>query len=190
MTLVHDPGTIRQIHYFRPKVDGRHPVTYWGSVEEQIAEATAANARTTSRHDHRIIQLYRLAEDCDHENPEQADRYAGLDDVLDAWMQRNTPGLTWRDGDLYEKNRRRAEVSVPLYLEWQAADTAYFADHGFVCLLTPLGTACVGCQGEQEEHYEDTGCDLADRLREEHDEFWWRVSPEGREERARQDAES
>lgn len=191
MTIVHEPGSVRQIHYFRAKVDGRYPVTYWGSLEEQIAEATRENARAASRHDHKTITLYSLAEDCEHENPEEAARFDGIDDLVDAWMERNTPGLTWRDGPLYYKNRRRAEASIPLYAEWRAADTAYFADHGLVCLLSPTGdVACTGCEGEHEDSYEGGGCGLAERVRETYEDFWWRVSPDGREDRARQDAES
>lgn len=179
---VHEPGTIRHVHFIRGRgEDGKFPVTVWGSIEEQIAEATLENARATSRADHRMIPLYTWSEDCGHDNPEDAERFDGVDDLLDEWMRRNAPSLTYRDGDLYWKNRARAHVSVPLYVEWRVAQAEYDKGHnGPVCLLSPMGQCCEACtDGDDDSGYEPGECRLPERIRDEYDQFWWRVSPDG-----------
>lgn len=189
MTLVHEPGTIRRVHYHQGRTDnGKYPVSYWGDVESQIVEATEANTLRTSRMLHRTMPLYRMSDDCGHANPEEDDRYRDVEDLVDEWMRRNTPGLTWRDGDLYWKNRRRGEASVPLYVEWDDAQAAYQDVHvGNVCLDTPTGSCCEACtQGDDDFGYEPGECLLPTELREDYDLFWWRVSPEGVADRERQ----
>lgn len=179
--LVHEPGSVR-----RRRVNGQYRVTYWGSVDEQIAEATAANARATSSHDHRMIPLYTWMEHCGHPNPENDDRYRDVEDLADEWMRRNAPALTYRDGDLYWKNLRRAHASVPLYVEWRRAQDEWDDMHGAaVCLASPMGECCEVCADGDEDGYEPGDCRLPERVREAYDDFWWRVSPEGIADRAR-----
>lgn len=190
--IVHEPGTVRQIHYMRGRQeDGKYPVTYWGSIEEQIAEATAANARATSRHDHKMMPLFTMTEDCGHPNPEDDERFRDVDDLVDEWMRRNLPAMSWRDGDLYWKNKRRGEAVVPLYAEWARAQGVWDASHsGNVCLDSPMGECCTVCtDGDGDFGYEVEPCRLAAVVRDKYDDFWAMVSPEGREIRARQEAE-
>lgn len=196
MSIVMEPGTVRAVHYLRPRTtDGKYPVTYWGTVEEQIAEATAENARATSSRNHKQMQLYTYTEDCEHSNPEDDEKYAGVDDLVDEWMARNCPGLERRPGDdidihsLIWKNKKRAYAVIPLANEWWRAQNAYDDGHAAdVCLGNPMGTCCTACtEGDDDFGYEPGACSLATNLREEYDAFWDRVSPEGRDYRLRQE---
>lgn len=186
MSIVMEPGTIRAIHYHRKRdADGKYPVTYWGSVEEQIAEATAENARATSSRDHRMMQLYTFQGDCDHTNPEDDDKYDGVDDLVDEWMARNCPGLEWARGDtigihtLIWKNKERAYAVIPLVNEWRRAQETYDDTHNGVCLESPAGECCVECSDGDDDGHEPGSCYLPDRIREQYDDFWWRFSPAG-----------
>ena len=189
MTITHEPGSIRAVHYFARKVGGQYPVTRWGTLDEQIAEATQHNASTTSRRGHDTLPLYTYSDHCPHSNPEDDDRYRDVDDLLDEWMRRNTPGLTWRDGALYSKNRQRGEHTVPLYVEWRQAQDAYDDVHpGRICLDSPVGTCCQGCaEGDEDWGFAVGSCRLPEHVREAYDEFWWRVSPDGILHRAAQE---
>jgi hypothetical protein len=193
MNLVHEPGSIRHVHYLSGRdADGKYPITYWGDVDEQIAEATLENAKATTRLSHVPMPLYAYAENCEHSNPEDADRYRDVDDLVDEWMRRNTPCLTWRDGALYYKNRARGEASVPLFVEWRAAQDAYDDVHqSGVCLDSPQGTCCTACtEGDDDYGYEAGACALPQQVRNAYDDFWWRVSPDAIADRARQEAET
>lgn len=194
MTITHEPGTIRAVHYFGKRdADGKYPVTYWGTIEEQIAEATAANARAVSTADHKPMSLYTRQEDCPHTNPEDDDRYSDVDDLVDEWMARNCPGLTWARGDAFEvdrliwKNKERAYAVVSLANEWRRAQDAYDDRHNGVCLDQYMGTCCTECtDGDEDWGHEPDSCRLAERIREQYDTFWWNVSPEGIADRGRQ----
>ncbi|WP_136057284.1 hypothetical protein [Microbacterium sp. K24] len=197
MSIVKEPGTIRTVHYNRAKgEDGRFPVTYWGTLEEQIAEATAANARSTSSHDHRMQSLYTYVEDCGHLNPEDDERFEHVEDLIEAWVSHNLPMLAWQRGDehvihtLRFKNRQRAYGVIPIAAEWHRAQEDYDDQHvGTVCLASPMGECCTECtEGDEDFGYEPEGCRLAERVREEYDDFWDRASADWRDYRKKQEA--
>lgn len=193
---VPEPGTVRRVHYFAKKgADGRYPVTYWGALEEQIAEATADNLRAHSSTDHTMIQLYTMAEDCGHVNPEYDDRFAGVDDLADEWMARNCPGLDRHassrvEWDLYYRNRNRASV-IPLVAEYWAADSWYHDTHSTVCLESHMGECCERCADfDPDFGAEPEPCRRQDNAREAQSEFWDRFSDDGLEHLAREAARS
>lgn len=145
-----------------------------GSREEQLRKIFAALRAEWSQAEHKTIQLYRMAEDCDHKNPEMDERFEGVDDLVDEWMDRNCAGLRSSDWTLYYKNRARAAASVPLVGEYDRAMEEWEDLHsGSVCLGSPMGTACGGCADVDSDFgVEEGGCELQMRAREAWDEFW------------------
>ena len=212
MPIVHEPGTIRSVNYLGARdADGRYPTTYWGSVDEQIAEVTALSLRDSSSDGHVDEQLYTWASDCEHLDPEEDDKYDGIDDLVDSWLLRNCriePGWpSFPSGgsrspeyadyevkrDLRYRQARRAEVAIPLVAEYQRVKSQYDDDHGsVVCYASPMGTACKGCYAahdvDPDYGIEPFACDRQLRARERRDSFWWLFSHEGAEHRARQAA--
>lgn len=210
MPIVHEPGTVRSVNYQGTRdADGKYPTKYWGSVEEQVAEATAFALRDSSSDGHKPEQLYTWASDCGHSDPEEDEKYDGVDDLVDAWLVRNC-GIEpdWpsypvqgvqspeyaaytAQRDLRFKQVRRAEVTIPLVAEYNRAKARYDEDHeGDVCYATPSGTACKGCyvahEVDPDYGIEPFDCARRQRAKERRDDFWWLFSPEGAEHRARQ----
>lgn len=184
MTLIHEPGSVREIQYFRSKVDGKYPIIYWGSVEEQIAEATAENLRLSSSSIHTVKPLYLYSEYCPHTNPEEDPKYDGLDDLLDEWMARNCAGLSSKDGiTLWWKNTQRGYTAIPLYVEFNRVMSEYEDAHsGNVCLESPMGSCCEACtEGDEDFGFEPEACRRQEYARERWNDLWDRVSPEGLE---------
>lgn len=160
------------------------PNTLWGTVEEQIAEATRVNAEQWSRRGHRLMPLYAMEGDCPHTDPEDDERFDGVDDLVDAWAARlglgDTPGSRATSGGwaLWWKNRARAYAVIPLAAEYELAAIEYSANHNRVCLLEPMGEACSDpdCHDGDEDYGIEPGvCRLPDRARDAWDEFWWAV---------------
>lgn len=194
MNIVMEPGTIRTVHYYRKRgADGKYPVTYWGTLEEQIAEATLANAHAVSSADHKMISLYTTQEDCPHTNPEDDEKYDGVDDLIDAWMARNCPGLKWEPWDdisihpLIWKNQERAYAVIPLANEWRRAQDVFDDTHNGVCLDDYQGQCCTECSEFDPDYGSEPGaCRLSETIREQYGDFWWRASPEGIADRERE----
>lgn len=195
-----EPGSIRHIYYhLKRDENGKYPVVYWGTIEEQVAEATASNLRRYSRQGHVPEQLYSFVHDCGHSNPDDDESpYMGVDDLLDAWKERNLFGLTWRDGPLYYKNEERGKQIIPEYAAYVKAAQEYEDDHtGSVCLASPMGTCCRGCNEDAMDYddgVEPESCRLPDQAREAWDDFWASNDPEFIEwlnnEHAKQDKEA
>lgn len=174
-----EPGSIRSVNYHaRRDENGRYPVTYWGTLEEQLADATAENLKAHSSVGHHDAQLYSFVDDCPHSNPEEAEKYEGVDDELDAWRERNLAGLTWKDGSLYYKNEKRARGVIPLLAEYEKAHETWENCHtGSICLLMPMGTYCPGCDEYADDMAADDGidpydCRRQDDAKEAQDQFW------------------
>jgi hypothetical protein len=187
---VFEPGSIRSIHYYAERdSEGKYPVVLWGTLEEQIEEATATNLKAHSGSFHKPMDLWTMATDCGHSNPEGLDKYEGVEDLLDDWVKRNLLGLDYRDGDLYWKNRRRGEAVIPLYAEWSKAQGEWDAVHGSgVCHDQYQGTCCVECaEGDEDSGYETSPCWRQEHAREAMDEFWYQVSSDGVADRQRED---
>lgn len=168
-------------------------------TDEEIRRATRQNLELHSSSSHKIIDLYSFTEDCPHPNPEQDDKYDGVDELVDEWMERNCAGLSVQDlyklprpwpvtYDFIFKNRRRAENNIPLYIEWRQAMLDYEANHGRVCLLSPMGTACVICSEGDDDGYEPSDCYRQSRAREAYEEFWDLFSSENLEYQAKERA--
>lgn len=152
--------------------------SFYGSREEQLARVFETLRGTWSRHLHVTIDLYKMTEDCDHVNPEEDERFEGVDDLIDEWMQRNCAGLNSSDWSLYYKNYQRAVVNIPLVLEYEKAMREWDDTHSNVCLASPMGTACGGCNEDTDADFgiKPGGCSLAEKAREEWDSFWELVS--------------
>lgn len=176
--ITHEPGSLRRLGHWG------EPNKTWGTIEEQIADATRANAEQWSRRGHDTMQLFMMEDDCPHTNPDEDDRYDGVDDLIDEWLASiGLSGIRWTSRDdterqLYWKNRQRAGTVIPLVGEWWRAEEEYGANHNRVCLLNPMGTACSDpdChEGDDDFGIESGGCRLQERAREAWDEFWWSV---------------
>lgn len=170
--ITYEPGSLRRLGHWG------EPNKTWGTLEEQIADATRANAEEWSRHGHTTMQLYMLADDCPHTNPEDDERFDGVDDLVDEWLERL--GFTRADmwTRLWTLNRHRALTVIPIASEYERAQREYETNHSRVCLLEPMGTACSDpdChEGDEDYGIEPGGCRLQDRAREAWEEFWWSV---------------
>ena len=181
---VNEPGSVRRVQYFaRRGADGKYPVTLWGSLEEQIREATARNLEEHSNAKHVMSPLWLMADDCEHVNPDEDERFADVDDLIAAWMDRNCPGLrgAYRgvEWDLYYKNTRRAYAVIPLAAEYQRKKDEYDDGHNRVCYDNPMGDYCEACtEGDDDSGYEPARCRRRDEAQEQYSEFWWRFSAE------------
>jgi hypothetical protein len=176
--IVHEPGTYRGTVVTGSRSYER---TYWGTLDQQIREATADNLRLHSGLEHKPMDLWTMAYDCGHQNPEDAEEYEGVDDLLDEWWKRNFPeSLTYKDGELYYRNRRRGYYAVPEYAAWLQADNAWQDVHGDgVCRDSYQGTCCAGCtEGDEDFGYEPGDCDRQYLAKEAQNEFWWLFSDE------------
>lgn len=180
-TIVHEPGTLRAVLYHaRRDENGNYPKVYWGTLDEQIADATQQNLENHSGSRHKPMELWTMADDCGHTNPEDDDKYDGVDDLLDAWCARNIPGLSYTDGNLYWINRKRGEQIIPEYAAFSQAMAEYEGNHNTVCYLNPQGTCCTGCtDGDDDYGYEPGSCYRQDDARAKQADFWDRFSPEG-----------
>lgn len=145
-----------------------------GSREEQLRQLFRSLRAEWSQAEHSTTQLYTLTEDCAHRNPEEDERFEGVDDLVEEWMDRNCAGLRPSDWNLYYKNRARAAACIPLVGEYDRAMSEWEDLHsGSVCLGTPQGTACAGCADMDSDFgVEEGGCELQTRAREAWDEFW------------------
>lgn len=154
-------------------------------TEEEIRATTAENLRLSSSSIHRMIDLYTLAEDCPHRNPDDDEKYEGVEDLVTEWMERNCAGLStndiykWRRAGIevsYEfvyKNRKRAHANIPLYNEWDRASEAYHAVHGFVCMESYMGKVCEECsEGDDDWGYDPAPCFRQWRAKLRQDEFF------------------
>jgi hypothetical protein len=159
-----------------------YPITE-EQMEDRIRKTTAENLLEHSSQGHVQQDLWTWAEDCPHTNPEDAEKYEGLDDLVDEWMQRNCAGLSFEDvrksrdlWDLYTRNRRRAEDNIPLYVQYRVELTAYEAIHsGWVCMdeNSYMGTCCLGCtEGDEDSGYEPGSCRRQESAREAQEEFF------------------
>jgi hypothetical protein len=179
----HPEGSFRR---YRSERNGG--AVLWGSLEEQIAEATADNLRYSSGLDHQPMDLWTWAQDCGHENPDDLldeDRYADVETLIDAWMARNCAGLTsWNGskdwemhGHLYYRNRQRAVANIPLAFEYYQKLEAYEELHvGAVCKHPDsyMGTTCRACtDGDDDFGYEPSGCRRQENAKENQDMFWY-----------------
>lgn len=169
---VQEPGTYRGYAH-----------RYWGTLEEQIADATQVNFEMHSGTKHVPMELWMWDHDCPHTSPEEDEAHEDVSEgLITDWMARNTPGLTWRHGDLYYKNRKRAEASIPAYAAWSKAQREYDDVHdGGVCLDNPMGSVCLGCseEGGGDDGYEPSPCVRNLDAKRAQDDFWWNFSPEG-----------
>lgn len=205
--IVHEPGTIRQVHYYRGRgPDGKFPVTSWGSVEEQVQEATAAAAQLLAGSRHQPMELFSFIDDCGHQNPEEDERFDDVEDLVADWLERNClMGVKYPNfdasiphqqrmvmHDLKYRNSRRAYAVIPLANEWERAQADYDDTHaGQVCLASPQGSVCRGCiededgdPDDSENGFEPSGCVRHIRARERQGEFWWLFSAERAQARA------
>lgn len=170
---------------------------HWPSVAEQVSEATRAIAEALSAAPHVDKPLYRFQDDCGHLSPEHNQKYDGVDDLIDDWMQRNC-GMdsSWPEfigsrevagAEAYDrrqdhisligKNRDRAEKAIPLAAEWRLAQVWFDEYHtGEICLATPMGTYCAGCPDERDEDpdygIEPSLCRRQEAARERSSDFW------------------
>ena len=192
---VRDPGTIREVKYHLGRgPDGKYPVTRWGTVEEQVAEATLANARALSGAEHQPMELFSFIDDCEHINPEEDERFYDVEDLIDAWLERNC--LMGSDYPKFNStiphaermmqhrlkhiNHERAYAVIPLANEWRRAQGEYDDVHsGQVCLASPQGSVCRGCLQDEgrdpdssDDGFEESGCLRQERARERQREFW------------------
>lgn len=174
--IVREPGTYRG-----------YPHQYWGTLEEQIREATAENLKAHTGSSHTPMKLWTYAYDCAHEDPEAAGEFDGVDDLLRAWEEKNLFGLTHKDSDLYYKNHARHRYAIPEYAAYYAAKDEYDSAHdSSVCLLSPQGTCCKGCtDGDDDFGYEAGDCYRKDRAKEDQDEFYYLFSIENFQDMAR-----
>ncbi|TDP92366.1 hypothetical protein EDF62_1572 [Leucobacter luti] len=197
----HEPGTVRRIEYGRCGPDGKCPVVHWPSVAVQVAEATEAISRELSAARHTSMQLYSMSEHCGHTNPEDDEKYDGVDDLIDDWLQRNCmmePGWpAWEGslstlgaaryaiqnarGRLRSRNYDRAVAVIPLANEWRRAQDWYDDNHSWnVCLASPQGTACAGCLDDEDVDpdygIESGACSRAELAFERRNEFWDRFT--------------
>jgi hypothetical protein len=178
---VHEPGSYRSLVF---ALDHSYVARYWGTLDEQIAEATAENLKAHSGLEHKPMNLWTRNEDCGHPNPDEDEKYDGVDDLLDEWWKRNFPAsLTYKDGDLYYRNRRRGYGVVPEYAAWRKALADWQAVHdGGVCLDQYQGTCCIGCDNGDDDFGHEAGeCYRSYRAREAQADFWWLFSPENNE---------
>ena len=196
--ITHLPGTVRLLTDER----GRTTTTEWGSLDEQICEATTANARQLAAGPHVTTQLYSFAGDCGHTDPEVDSKYDGVEDLIADWLQRNCligPDFTnrrpgddrdyWARIDLNARNTSRAYAAIPLASEWKRAQEAYDGSHSHVCLVSPMGTACLGCLSDEGIDPDDSdginpfACRRAEAARERRDAFWHLFTAEALEAR-------
>jgi len=172
------PGTVRvpEPGSYRFRGWNRKTPSVWGTLEEQIAEATAANLAAHSGFEHEPMNLWTWVEDCPHKNPEEDSRFEGVDDLLDAKMAELYPGLTYRDGKGYWDRRNHCMSLIPLYVEFHEAMEKWEPDHdGNVCLLSPMGSTCKGdgcMEGDEDSGYEPSPCRRQERAKEAQWEFW------------------
>lgn len=149
-------------------------VSFHGSREEQLRRIFTTLRNEWSQQEHRSIQLYKMADDCGHRNPEEDERFDGVDDLIDEWVARNCGGLSKDEWLLFYKNSRRAAAVIPLVAEYDRTMAEWEDLHsGDVCLASPMGTACGGCADVDSDFgIEEGGCELQMRAREAWDEFW------------------
>lgn len=176
--ITNKPGSVRTVLYHRRDENGKYPVVYWGTIEEQVKEAQAKNREFMFSGTHEEMKLYTMAEDCPHSNPDEDEKFDGVDDLIDAWMERNCPGLQEsRDYTLKWKNRERAIAVIPLAAEHERASHEYHDTHNTVCLEGYMGTCCLACtEGGDDWGYEPEPCRLGDKLRDQNEEFYDAIS--------------
>ena len=179
-TPVRPPGTIRPSYW--PHANPRT----WGTVEEQVEEAQDWLRKNKSSHYHKTVQAYYT--DCEHENPDDAEKYFDVDDLVDDWLKANcnfdgrekfakfgTP--TWT---MYYANWKRAIQVVPLAAEYYRTQAEYEDTHnGELCLDKPAGEFCEGCQDDPYFEMVELGeCFRRDTVVSEYEEFWAMFSEE------------
>lgn len=151
-----------------------------GSREEQLQQVFTTLRAQWSQTTHAPIELYTMAEDCGHTNPEEDERFDGVDDLIDEWMERNCAGLRISDDWLlHYRNRHRAALVIPLVAEYERAMREWEDNHsGSVCLASPMGSTCGGCNEDIDSDFglEPSECDMPEKAREEWDNFWALVS--------------
>lgn len=151
-----------------------------GSREEQLQRVFTTLRHQWSQSTHTSVELYTRTEDCAHTNPEEDERFDGVDDLIDEWMERNCAGLKISDNwMLHFRNRHRVALVVPLVGEYERAMRDWEDNHsGEVCLASPMGSMCGGCNEDYDADFglEPGGCDMPEQAREAWDEFWYRVS--------------
>jgi hypothetical protein len=155
---------------------GKFEPSKWGTVDEQIAEATAANLRAHSSIDHTSQDLWTMASDCGHTDPCDDDtRFRGVEELIDStWERDNVNGLSWKDGDAFYDARRASRRTIWSAVFMDELDSAYHDIHdGGVCLKKYQGTCCMGCtEGDEDFGFEVGACQRQERARESFDEFW------------------
>lgn len=214
----HRPGSVRYIDYSATnhmREHGRYPVHYWPSVAEQVAEATLKNAQSMDASTHVDEPLFTMLSDCGHTNPEDDEKFDGVDDLIDDWLLRNcrmdgswpewigtreTAGAEAYDRreahiSLIGKNRERAEHAIPLAAEWRRAQDWFDDNHsGTVCLASPAGSYCVGCADshDQDPDYgiEPFACRRQADARDRRNEFWDHFTADSLERAARLHADA
>lgn len=185
--LLGEPG--KPVGRGRP-LDVVHP-----SIEEQVKLAQKHNREKYAKKNHSPVQLYMFQSDCEHSDPEEDEKFDGVNDLEDEWVERL--GLTtenpykigsteyWSYYDLLSKNRQRARSVIPLVAEYYRAQEEFDEQHsGQICLLSPMEVGCEYCDEDELEYGEGVtspGCSLEADLREEYEEFWYGVSAEKKE---------
>ena len=187
-TPAYEPGSVNR-HSYYDKKPVLHP-----SVEEQVKSAQEHNRERYFSGSHEHVQLYMLEDDCEHTDPEYLDKYLGVDELLDEWMQQNHPEYAghnphkfeWYDhskpASPYQKwndekwvLRKEGIQAIPLYAEFDAAMAEYQEKHNGVCLLEPMETCCKYCNEEELEYGEgvsENHCDYGRKDTWEVEEFW------------------
>ena len=169
--FVFDPGSVR---FVVDPVSGVGSRGVWGTLDEQIAEATAANLVSSSKTRHKSIDLFTWADDCPHRNPDTDDGFDGVDDLIDEAMAAAHPAHRMTPTEWFTE-RKTIAATVALSVEYDRAIAEYEGSHGGgVCLVSPMGSACAGCTDGDDDHgYEAGPCTRQERARERQREFWW-----------------
>ena len=174
-TPANEPGTYRYSYLSTNRT--------WPSVEEQVKEAQKENLKNHSSYYHELKPAY--FRDCDHIDPDGDPKYEDIDDLTDEWLAKNClfDGTEKRapikspEWDIYYKNWIRAQKAIPLVAEFGREKDHYDDNHNYdLCLLSPAGVFCGGCQ---ENDWEDSafgvevgGCWRQETARDEHTDFW------------------
>lgn len=169
----------------------------WPSIERQVKEAQAENREKYAQSSHKPVQLYTMLGDCEHEDPDDMDKFDGVEDLEDEFLDRiglghenpySSPGeyeMYWAWVRLKMKNLKRAAAVIPLVAEYNKASDEYQDTHGSgVCLEDPQDLACSYCDQDALDYGDgvsDPGCDLNYEVTEAWENFWDAVSPEGYE---------
>lgn len=187
----------------KQKTYGREAV--WPSIARQVEDAQAFNRARYSSQSHKSVQLYTMAEYCKHVDPGYLDKYEGVGDLEDEFLDRIGLGhknpYKYEDGEVYHtwyslkfKNLDRARSVIPLVGEFHRDMEEYEDNHSSgICINDPQDFACAYCDEDSLDYGEevsDPGCDLHYVLTEEQERFWDGTTEEFQEYRRNKGAKS